>query len=62
MAQKTLNFKSKEAYRKWLAYGHMHIPDFGETPVGIKIRGKKHKVKHSRRRKAAEKLAARRLK
>lgn len=45
--RKTLNFKSKTAYRKWLAYGHMHIRDFGRTPVKIKIRGRAHRVRHS---------------
>lgn len=45
--RKVLNFRSKEAYRRWLAYGHRNIPGFGKTPVGIKIRGKKHKVKHN---------------
>jgi len=58
---KTLNFKSKEAYRKWLAYGHQRTKTglnirektgrkslFTSTPgnMGIKIRGKIHKVKH----------------
>jgi len=44
---KTLNFKSKEAYRKWLAHGHIH-GEFKKTPGNrrIKIRGKVHKVKH----------------
>jgi hypothetical protein len=42
-----LRFKSKEAYKKWLAYGHMHIKNFGKTSQRIKIRGKKHKVSHS---------------
>jgi len=50
MAKKTLNFKSKEAYLKWLRYGHAKVKGFGKTPVGIKIRGKKHKVKHKKKR------------
>ncbi len=43
-----MNFKSKAAYQKWLAYGHMH-GDFERTPGDqpVSIRGKKHKVKHS---------------
>jgi hypothetical protein len=42
------NFKSKEAYRKWLAYGHIH-GQFAATPGSqkVKIRGKPHKVHHS---------------
>ncbi len=41
-----MNFKSMKAYKKWLAYGHMHIKDFGKTPQKITIKGKPHKVKH----------------
>lgn len=47
MAKKAMNFKSKVAYKKWLAYGHKHGAfkrSKGNTPV--KIRGKGHKVKH----------------
>lgn len=47
MAKSTKNFKSASAYKKWLAYGHMH-GDFarskGNTPV--KIKGRSHRVKH----------------
>jgi hypothetical protein len=52
-------FKSKRAYRKWLAYGHMRTKTgklaksprksiFATTPGHQKvyIRGKLHKVKH----------------
>jgi hypothetical protein len=46
---KTLNFKSKGGYKKWLAYGHMHVPDFGKGKQRIKIAGKTHKVKHSKK-------------
>ena len=44
----TKNFKNKEAYKKWLAYGHMHKV-FEETPGNqqITIHGHKHKVKHT---------------
>jgi hypothetical protein len=44
-----MKFKSKEAYRKWLAFGHIH-GQFKATPGAqrIMIRGKPHKVKHSR--------------
>ncbi len=47
MAKKTLNFKSKSGYHKFLAYGHIHgafAKSPGNTP--IKIKGKKVKVKH----------------
>ncbi len=51
---KEMHFKSKEAYRKWLAYGHIHKV-FEETPGHVKvyIRGKKHKVKHVRNKRRA---------
>ena len=48
--KKSVNFKSKEAYKKWLAYGHMHVKGFGKTPLKVKIKGKPHKVKHSRKK------------
>jgi hypothetical protein len=43
----TKNFKSKDAYKKWLAYGHIH-GQFAKTPghQRIKIHGKRHKVHH----------------
>lgn len=43
----TRNFKSKEAYQKYLAYGHIHHV-FEETPgnQNVTIRGKRHRVKH----------------
>lgn len=42
-----MKFKSKEGYRKWLAYGHIH-GDFERTPghQKVTIAGKPHKVKH----------------
>ncbi len=43
------NFRNKGAYRKWLAYGHMH-GSFAAT-LGhqrVSIAGKSHKVKHCR--------------
>lgn len=45
----TLHFKNKEAYRKYLAYGHIH-GDFERTAGNQKIviSGHKHKVKHSK--------------
>jgi len=40
-----LNFHNKEAYQKWLAYGHMHgVMHGGHQPV--KIAGQAHHVKH----------------
>lgn len=59
---KKLHFKNKQAYRKWLAYGHMKTPTglkakvkgrksiFQASPGNSKIiiGGKLHKVKHKR--------------
>ncbi len=41
------NFRSKEAYHKWLAYGHIH-GKFKESPgnTPVRIRGKRHRVRH----------------
>ena len=44
-----INFKSLGAYKKWLAYGHIHKVFSGKKPV--KIRGKTHKVKHAKKKK-----------
>jgi hypothetical protein len=45
----TRNFKSASGYKKWLAYGHMHVPGFGATTTQkIKIKGKSHKVSHKK--------------
>lgn len=44
-----MNFKSKAAYGKWLAYGHMHgafAKTLGNQKVSIK--GKAKKVNHSK--------------
>lgn len=38
-------FKSKEAYRKNMAYRHMHGIPF--TATTVVVGGKEHKVKHS---------------
>lgn len=58
---RTLNFKSGKAYKKWLAYGHMHTKKglmvrakagrknlFAATPGHSKIciHGKPHRVMH----------------
>jgi hypothetical protein len=40
-------FKSKNAYRKWNAYRHIHgipAPNLKHVTIG----GKRHKVKHSK--------------
>lgn len=49
MAKSTKNFQSKGAYKKWLAYGHMH-GDFAKSPgnTPVKIKGKSHKVMHKK--------------
>jgi hypothetical protein len=54
-----MHFRSKESYRKWLAYGHMRTPSgrlarsrsesvFARTPghQRVYIRGKPHRVQH----------------
>lgn len=41
----TEHFKSKEAYRKNMAYRHMHGIPF--TSSNVVVGGKAHKVKHS---------------
>lgn len=45
----TKNFKSKQAYRAWLGYGHA-TGVFESTPghQKVKIRGKPHKVRHKK--------------
>ncbi len=55
-----MNFKNEGAYKKWLAYGHMH-GDFEKTPGNqpVSIQGKPHKVMHALGRKVMEKVAAR---
>ena len=43
----TKNFKNPAAYKKWLAYGHMH-GEFEKSPgnTPVKIKGKARKVEH----------------
>ncbi len=49
----TEHFKSDEAYRKSRAYTHIHhIPTHAKYVV---VAGKKHKVKHGKKKKAARK-------
>lgn len=45
---RTVNFRSKEAYRRWLAYAKMHARA-GRVPERIKIAGRIHHVNHARR-------------
>jgi len=44
-----MNFKNKDAYRKWLAAGHIH-GWFARTPghQKVTIGGKPHKVAHAK--------------
>lgn len=42
----TEHFKSKEAYRKWTAYRHIHGIPAPNLKTAI-VAGKAHKVKHS---------------
>ena len=44
----TRNFKSVKGYHKWLAYGHIHGVFRKRGNQRIKIRGRRHKVKHRR--------------
>lgn len=45
----TLHFKSKEGYRKYEAYKHIHLAEKeGDKEYKIVIAGKPHKVKHSK--------------
>lgn len=47
---KTLNFKSKTSYRKWLAYDKMNVkPRRGRVKPRVLIAGRPHHVKRSRR-------------
>jgi len=60
---KVRHFKSREAYRKWLAYGHMRTPSgrlarrpsesiFARTPghQRIVIAGRPHRVQHKKKK------------
>jgi len=42
------NFKSKAAYKRWLAYGHIHKKFKRKRGQNITIRGKRHVVRHRR--------------
>jgi hypothetical protein len=47
----TRNFSSLGAYKRWLAYGHIHkVFEKASGVQKVKIRGRKHKVKHSRKK------------
>ena len=55
---KAMHFKSKEAYLRWLRYGHA-TGVFEKTPGHVKvyIRGRLHKVNHSRKKKRRKKVS-----
>lgn len=44
---KKVNFKSKDAYRRWLDFKHIHLPG-AKNDEKISIRGRRHRVKHGR--------------
>lgn len=45
--KRAMNFKSKGAYQKWLAYDKMHVSKKpSKNPVKVSIKGKSHKVSH----------------
>ena len=48
MTKKTINFKSKAKYQKWLAYGHKNNL-FDGKGMNVTIRGKKHVVIHEKK-------------
>jgi DNA repair exonuclease SbcCD nuclease subunit len=46
----TRNFRNREAYRKWLAYGHIHkVFDMTPGHQKVRIRGKPHRVNTEKR-------------
>ena len=47
MKKKTVNFKSKAAYERWLGYGHAHGLFHGKE--NVTIRGRPHKVVHQKK-------------
>lgn len=44
-----MDFKNAGAYKRWIAYAKMHASP-GKHPKKITIKGKPHKVDHSRKR------------
>ena len=55
----TEHFKSKEAYRKWTAYRHIHGIAAPNLKVAI-VAGKAHKVKHTRNSRKTKRRSGRR--
>lgn len=47
---KTLHFKNKKEYEKWLAYDHMHVKKHRKNPPEVYIHGKKHHVNHGKKK------------
>jgi hypothetical protein len=55
MFMPTERFRNKEAYRRNLAYRHIHhIP---MTAKNVVVGGKKHKVKHSKKKTAHKRVS-----
>lgn len=52
----TKNFKSKEGYKKFLAYEHMHLGP-SPSPSKVKIAGKPHEVEHAKKQMAMKNRA-----
>ena len=50
----TEHFKSKEAYRRWTAYRHIHGIPAPHLKIAV-VAGKAHKVKHSKMSKSLRK-------
>lgn len=50
MAKPAKNFKSDDAYKKWLAYGHIS-GEFEKSPgnTPVKIKNKTKKVNHKKK-------------
>lgn len=52
MKQKTVRFRSKKSYLKWLDYEKWRTKGKkGKHPVKVIIHGRAHRVNHKRRRK-----------
>jgi len=47
---KTVHFKSKAGYKRWVAYGHIHNKFKGGAGERVVIAGRPHRVRHSKRK------------
>lgn len=45
------NFKSGAAYKRWVAFGHMHGVMSGKGRKKVTIKGKVKKVNHAKKKK-----------